>query len=162
MKIHQEMDLGKLAQLIGPGTDNFKTKMVRDRLVLVADGRDTDDLSSRDWQVITNDVQTTSADVDRMLKASGAFWLYFNRKTGAVVHGISSNVKVGDRSIDRSWVGFEVVASTQDDAERMVRAYINHPKAKYTGMMVCIRDGFGLCADDKATPIPVVAAVAAS
>ena len=156
MKIHKTMDLGALAQLIPTDCD---AKKVRTRLVLVADGLDTESLSSRDWQAVCNE---ESVDVDRMLKANGLFWLHFNRKTREIVHGVSSDIKVGDRSIDQSWVGFEVVASNPEDAERMVRTYISHPKAKYTGMMVCIRDGLGICADDRATPIPVISVQTAS
>lgn len=63
----------------------------------------------------------------------------YNRKTGDWSEGLGYP-KTGNRSIDHSWVFFEVVAKTQADALERVKAYCANPKAKFTGMHVTLTE----------------------
>lgn len=142
MLISKHMDLVQLANLIGPGTSQVAAKYVRDRLVQAWDGRDTSEVGSSDWRRVLKSEQVDPCKtVEKMLKNSGAQWLHYNRKTGEFSHGFVGPLRTGDRSIDASWVGFEVVTPSTAEAERLVRAYVSHPNAKYSGMLVRIVNG---------------------
>lgn len=142
MLITKRMDLVQLANLIGPGTSSQTVRLVRDRLVLVWDGRDTSEIGSDDWaRMLRNEQADPCKTVEEMLKNSGAQWLHYNRKTGDIHHGFVGPSRTGNASIDGSWVGFEVVTSSVAEAESLVQAYVKHPNAKYSGMMVRIVNG---------------------
>lgn len=64
----------------------------------------------------------------------------YNRKTGVWVAGLGSP-RTGDKSVDGSWIFFEVAADSQESAELEVRRYVASPKAKFMGKQVTLVDG---------------------
>lgn len=64
----------------------------------------------------------------------------YNRKTDVWVAGMGSP-RTGDKSVDGSWIFFEVTADSQESAEIEVRRYVASPKAKFTGKQVTLVDG---------------------
>ncbi len=150
MKIASRMNLDDLAKLVGVDRDAAKT--VRTRLVLIADGKDTDDISVGTWQkIIPNPERESnpSVQVDTMLRNSGLFWIWYNRRTRNFAYGSQAPARTGDRSLDSSWVTFEVQAAEQDAAQVRVELYIAQPKATYKGMFVTLLNDGRIIVDNE-------------
>lgn len=64
----------------------------------------------------------------------------YNRKTGEWCPGLG-HPTTGNRSIDRSWVFFEVNAESQEMALVQVKRYCANQNAKFAGMQVTLMDG---------------------
>lgn len=64
----------------------------------------------------------------------------YNRKTDVWVSGLGVPT-TGDKSVDGSWIFFEVTADSQESAEVEVRRYVARPKAKFTGKQVTLVNG---------------------
>lgn len=141
MKISANMDLVELANIVGSRASADLLGTVRARLVMMWKGQDSSSLSESDWLRVLNFEYPSGVEVDNMLANSGLYWVYYNRRTGAFYHGVQDPPRSGDRSVDRSWVAFEVISTNKAAAEQWVRAYVAHPKARYKGMFVGIRDG---------------------
>lgn len=64
----------------------------------------------------------------------------FNLRTAEWVPGLGAP-KIGDKSIDNSWVFFQVAAESQMLAEAEVRRYAASPLASFDGMQVTLNNG---------------------
>lgn len=141
MKISSRMDLDQLASLIGQEVTGEKAKRLRRRLVLAFNGLDTDNIAATDWQTCIRDSDPSLEKVDALLAAASGYWFHYNRKTEQIVAGFKTPERTGNRSIDGSWVGFEVATSDAAVAEQLVRKYVALPQAKFAGRLVTIVNG---------------------